>query len=55
MNQNRKPDSGPAAEAASVRRRRLREDARRPIAINLVETISLSHALIKTADAAKRQ
>jgi hypothetical protein len=55
MNPNRKPGSGPADEAASVRLRRLREDAQRPLAVNLTETISLSHALIKTADAAKRR
>lgn len=55
MNPNSKPGSGPAADAASVRLRRLREDARRPIAVNLAETIALSHALIKTADAAKRR
>jgi hypothetical protein len=53
MNPNGKP--GSATAAASVRLRRLREDAQRPIAVNLAETIALSHALIKTADAAKRR
>jgi hypothetical protein len=38
-----------AAEA--VRVRRLREDAKRPISVNLAETIALSHALIKMASA----
>lgn len=42
-----------AAEAA--RARRLREDARRPISVNLAETIALSHELIKMAGAAKRR
>jgi len=55
MDPKGRPDSGPAAEAEAVRLRRLREDAKRPIAVNLAETISLSHALIKTADAAKHQ
>ena len=45
-----------AAEAAeAVRVKRIREDARRPISVNLAETIALSHALLKMADAAKRQ
>jgi hypothetical protein len=34
---------------------RLREDARRPISVNLAETIALSHALIKMAAAAPRR
>jgi hypothetical protein len=55
MNPNRKAGPSPAAEAESVRLRRLREDAQRPIAVNLTETVALSHALIKTADAAKRR
>jgi hypothetical protein len=55
MNPNSKPGSSAAADAASVRLRRLREDAQRPIAVNLEETIALSHALVKTADAAKRR
>ena len=44
-----------AAEAEAVRVRRLREDARRPISVNLAETIALSHELIKMAEAAKRR
>ena len=47
--------SSPAETAEAVRVRRLREDARRPLGVNLAETIALSHALIKTADAAKRR
>jgi hypothetical protein len=44
------------AEAAeAVRVRRLREDARRPLSVNLAETIALSHELIKMVDAAKRR
>lgn len=44
-----------AAEAEAVRIRRLREDAQRPISVNLAETIALSHELIKMADAAKHR
>jgi hypothetical protein len=44
-----------AAEAEAVRLHRLREDAQRPISVNLAETIALSHALLKMADAARRQ
>jgi hypothetical protein len=44
-----------AVEAEAVRIRRLREDARRPISVNLAETIALSHALLKMADAARRR
>lgn len=44
-----------AAEAEAVRRRRLREDAKRPMSVNLAETIALSHALLKMAASAQRQ
>lgn len=44
-----------AAKAEAVRINRLREDARRPISVNLAETIALSHALLKMADAAQRR
>jgi hypothetical protein len=44
-----------AAEAEAVRRRRLREDAQRPMSVNLAETIELSHALLKMAASAQRQ
>jgi len=45
---------GSAAAVEAIRLRRLREDARRPMSVNLAETIALSHALIKMADAARR-
>lgn len=45
----------PAAEAEAVRVQRLREDAQRPMSVNLAETIALSHALLKMAAAAQRQ
>jgi hypothetical protein len=44
----------PAEAAEAVRVQRLREDARRPISVNLAETIALSHALIKMAGAARQ-
>jgi hypothetical protein len=44
-----------AAEAEAVRVNRLREDAQRPMSVNLAETIALSHALLKMADAARRR
>jgi hypothetical protein len=50
-----KPSKDAAAEAEAVRVNRLREDARRPISVNLAETIALSHALLKMADAAQRR
>lgn len=51
-----KQDGKTAAEVAeAVRVKRLREDARRPISVNLAETIALSHALLKMADAAQRR
>jgi hypothetical protein len=45
----------PAEVADAVRVRRLREDAKRPISINLAETIALSHQLLKMADTARRR
>jgi hypothetical protein len=37
-----------------VRVRRLREDARRPISVNLAEGIALSHKLMRFAGAARK-
>ncbi|HSK50360.1 MAG TPA: hypothetical protein VK889_07670 [Solirubrobacterales bacterium] len=53
MERSDKPTA--AAEAEAVRRRRLREDAQRPIAVNLAEGIALSHELIKMAHASKQR
>lgn len=44
-----------AAEAEAIRLRRLRQDAARPMSVNLAETIALSHAVLKMADAARRR
>jgi hypothetical protein len=43
-----------AATAEEVRISRLREDARRPMNVNLAETIALSHKLIQMAGVARR-
>lgn len=47
----RASDTHAAAEV--VRVRRLREDATRPMAQNLAETIALSHAYLRLAGVAK--
>lgn len=54
MEQRENTLPSPAEAAEAVRVQRLREDARRPISVNLAETIALSHALIKMAGAARR-
>lgn len=43
-----------AASAEAVRVQRLREDAQRPISVNLAETIALSHKLMRFAGTARR-
>jgi hypothetical protein len=43
-----------ASSAEAVRVRRLREDAQRPMSVNLAETIALSHKLMGFAGAARR-
>jgi hypothetical protein len=42
-----------AAEAEAVRRQRLREDAKRPMSVNLAEGIALSHQLMRFTGAAR--
>ena len=47
-------NSRKAAERNEAERvRRLREDARRPLSVNLAETIALSHELMKLAGSAQ--
>jgi hypothetical protein len=53
--QSREAANDAARAAEEVRLRRLREDARRPMSVNLAETISLSHQLIGMAGAARRR
>ena len=52
MSSSSATDRGAAANEAT-RLRRLREDARRPIDVNLAETIALSHELIALAATTK--
>lgn len=49
-------ETGLSANAASeaIRMRRLREDAQRPISVNLAEGIALSHMLMRFTGAARR-
>jgi hypothetical protein len=42
-----------AAQAEAVRVQRLREDAQRPISVNLAEGIALSHKLMRFTGAAR--
>jgi hypothetical protein len=44
----------PAEAAEAVRMRRLREDARRPMNVNLAEGIALSHKLMRFTGAARK-
>jgi len=43
-----------ALQAEAIRLQRLREDAQRPMNVNLAETIALSHTLLQFAGAARR-
>lgn len=43
-----------AEQANAVRIQRLREDAQRPMSVNLAETIALSHKLMRFAGAARK-
>jgi hypothetical protein len=49
-----KQESSAAANADAVRVRRLREDAQRPISVNLAEGIALSHKLMRFTGAAQK-
>jgi hypothetical protein len=54
MKQRDKATLSPAEAAEAVRIGRLREDARRPISVNLAEGIALSHKLMRFTGAARR-
>lgn len=43
-----------AEKAEAVRVQRLREDAKRPISVNLSETIALSHKLMRFTGTARK-
>jgi hypothetical protein len=48
-----KPSKDAAAEAEAVRLTRLREDAQRPMSVNLAEGIALSHKLMRFVGSAR--
>lgn len=48
-----KLSKGAAAEAEAVRLNRLREDAQRPMSVNLAEGIALSHKLMQFVGSAR--
>jgi hypothetical protein len=51
----RKETGSPAgAVSETIRVRRLREDAQRPISVNLAEGIALSHMLMRFTGAARK-
>jgi hypothetical protein len=52
MNDHRGADAVVVAQA--VRMKRIRQDARRTISVNLAETIELSHQLIRMAGSARK-
>jgi hypothetical protein len=54
MEGREKAESSPAAKAEVVRRQRLREDAQRPISVNLAEGIALSHKLMRFTGVARQ-
>lgn len=52
MERPEKAKPSPAAKAEAIRIRRLREDAQRPMSVNLAEGIALSHKLLRFTGAA---
>lgn len=48
-----KPPKEVAAEAEAIRLQRLREDAQRPMSVNLAEGIALSHKLMRFVGSAR--
>jgi hypothetical protein len=48
-----RPQGDAAATAEMVRVRRMREDAQRPMSVNLAEGIALSHKLMRFTGAAR--
>jgi hypothetical protein len=54
MEQREKDTPSSSEMAEAVRIRRLREDAGRPLSVNLAEGIALSHKLMRFTGAARR-
>lgn len=55
IQQSGEAQKDPAAVAEAIRVQRLREDARRPMSINLAEGIALSHKLMQFVGTARPQ
>jgi hypothetical protein len=55
IQQSGEAPTGPAAVAEAIRVQRLRDDARRPMSINLAEGIALSHKLMQFVGTAHPQ
>lgn len=53
MSERDKAASPAAQQAEAVRLQRLREDAQRPMSVNLAEGIALSHKLLSFAGSAR--
>lgn len=53
MSERENAATSSARQAESVRLQRLREDAQRPMSVNLAETIALSHKLMQLAGSAR--
>lgn len=51
---SRKSDQA-AKDAEEIRVRRLRDDAKRPMSVNLAETIALSHKLLQMSGSARHR
>ena len=54
MTESQKAKSPASANAEAVRMQRLREDAQRPMGVNLAEGIALSHKLLRFTGAAQK-
>jgi hypothetical protein len=54
VNERKKHESSPASNVDAVRTQRLREDAQRPMSVNLAEGIALSHKLMRFTGAARK-
>ena len=54
MKERKNDKSAAPAQADAVRVQRLREDAQRPMSVNLAEGIALSHKLMRFTGAAQK-
>jgi len=54
MSEREKAASPSARQAEAIRLQRLREDAQRPMSVNLAEGIALSHKLLQFNGAARK-